>query len=60
MLDTLAAQKPQLSALELGLLTASVAATASCPFLFSGAFVEVLPPTAAACKSLNQAVLQNS
>lgn len=50
LLDNLAAQKPQLSGLELGLLTASIAATASSPFMFAGAFAEVLPPTAAACE----------
>jgi hypothetical protein len=50
LLDNLAGQKPQLTGLELGLLSMSVFAAASGPFLFGGALTEVLAPTAAACK----------
>ena len=53
LLDNLAGQQPQLSPLELTLLSLSVAAASSGPVLFNdGAKVaEVLAPAAAACKS---------
>ena len=50
LLDNLAGQKPQLSALELVMLSASVAAASSSPWIMGGKLTEVLPPTAAACK----------
>ncbi len=50
LLDNLAGQKPQLSALELVMLSASVAAASSSPWIMGGTLTEVLPPTAAACK----------
>lgn len=50
LLDNLAGQKPQLTALELLLLSASVTAASSSPWIMGGKLTEVLPPTAAACK----------
>ena len=50
LLDNLAGQKPQLSALELLMLSGSVAAASSSPWIMGGSLTEVLPPTAAACK----------
>lgn len=50
LLDKVAGQKPQLTALELTLLSASVAAAASGPWLVGGKLTEFLAPTAAACK----------
>ena len=50
LLDNLAGQKPQLTALELFMLTASVTAAASGPWVMGGALTEFLAPTAAACK----------
>jgi hypothetical protein len=51
LLDKMAGQNPQLTALELTILSGSVAAAASGPFLFGGALTGFLAPTAAACKS---------
>lgn len=48
LLDKVAGQKPQLTALELTLLSASVAAAASGPWLVGGKLTEFLAPTAAA------------
>jgi hypothetical protein len=50
LLDNLAGQKPQLTALELFMLSASVTAASSSPWIMGGKLTEVLPPTAAACK----------
>lgn len=50
LLDNLAGQRPQLTALELLLLSASVTAASSSPWIMGGRLTEVLPPTAAACK----------
>jgi hypothetical protein len=50
LLDKVAGQKPQLTALELTLLSISVAAAASGPWLLGGKLTEFLAPTAAACK----------
>ena len=50
LLDNLAGQKPQLTALELIMLSASVTAASSSPWIMGGQLTEVLPPTAAACK----------
>lgn len=51
-LDNIAAEKPQLSRLELTLLSTSVAAAACGPILFTEGYkiAEVLAPAAAACK----------
>jgi hypothetical protein len=49
-LDTLAGEKAQLTALEFTLLSMSVFAAGSGPFLFGGKFTEFLAPTCAACK----------
>jgi len=48
LLDNLAGQKPQLTVLELVLLSASVTAASSSPWIMHGKLLEVLPPTAAA------------
>ncbi|VEU35918.1 unnamed protein product [Pseudo-nitzschia multistriata] len=48
LLDNLAGQKPQLTALELIMLSASVTAASSSPWIMGGKLTEVLPPTAAA------------
>lgn len=50
LLDKVAGQKPQLTALELTILTTSVAAAASGPWVLGGKLTEFLAPTAAACK----------
>jgi hypothetical protein len=50
LLDNLAGQKPQLTALELLMLSASVAAAASGPWILGGKLTEFLAPTAAACR----------
>lgn len=50
LLDNLAGQKPQLRGLELFMLSASVAAAASGPWILGGKLTEFLAPTAAACK----------
>ena len=50
LLDNLAGQKPQLTALELFMLTSSVTAAASGPWIMGGTLTEFLAPTAAACK----------
>ena len=50
LLDNLAGQKPQLTALELVLLSASVTAASSSPWILGGRLTEVLPPAAAACE----------
>jgi hypothetical protein len=50
LLDKAAGQKPQLTALELTLLSISVAAAASGPWLVGGKLTEFLAPAAAACK----------
>lgn len=49
LLDNMAGQQPQLTALELTLLSLSVAAAASGPFIFGGALTEFVAPTSAAC-----------
>ena len=49
LLDNLAGQKPQLTALELFMLSTSVAAAASGPWILGGKLTEFLAPTAAAC-----------
>ena len=56
MLDNLAGQKPQLTGLELTLLSLSVSAAASGPFILGGRLTEVLAPTSAACKSIMKKV----
>eukprot|EP00532_Pseudo-nitzschia_australis_P015235 CAMPEP_0168273078 /NCGR_PEP_ID=MMETSP0141_2-20121125/16555_1 /TAXON_ID=44445 /ORGANISM="Pseudo-nitzschia australis, Strain 10249 10 AB" /LENGTH=647 /DNA_ID=CAMNT_0008214539 /DNA_START=390 /DNA_END=2333 /DNA_ORIENTATION=+ len=48
LLDNLAGQRPQLTALELIMLSASVTAASSSPWIMGGQLTEVLPPTAAA------------
>eukprot|EP00537_Pseudo-nitzschia_pungens_P011271 CAMPEP_0172396042 /NCGR_PEP_ID=MMETSP1061-20121228/23207_1 /TAXON_ID=37318 /ORGANISM="Pseudo-nitzschia pungens, Strain cf. pungens" /LENGTH=633 /DNA_ID=CAMNT_0013127797 /DNA_START=219 /DNA_END=2117 /DNA_ORIENTATION=- len=48
LLDNLAGQRPQLTALELVMLSASVTAASSSPWIMGGQLTEVLPPTAAA------------
>ena len=48
LLDTLAGAKPQLTALEFSLLSLSVFAAGSGPFIFGGRLTEFLAPTAAA------------
>eukprot|EP00536_Pseudo-nitzschia_multiseries_P005439 jgi/Psemu1/190462/e_gw1.101.61.1 len=48
LLDNLAGQRPQLTALELIMLSASVTAASSSPWIMGGRLTEVLPPTAAA------------
>jgi hypothetical protein len=53
MLDTLAGEKPQLTALEFSLLSLSVFAAGSGPWLLGGKLTEFLAPTAAACKCPN-------
>ena len=50
LLDNLAGQRPQLTVLELILLSFSVTAASASPWIFGGQLAEVLPPTAAACK----------
>ena len=50
ILDTLADEKPQLTALEFSLLSLSVFAAGSGPWLLGGKLTEFLAPTAAACK----------
>jgi hypothetical protein len=50
LLDNLAGQKPQLTVLELILLSLSVTAASASPWILGGQLAEVLPPTAAACK----------
>lgn len=50
LLDNLAGQKAQLTTLELLMLSASVTAASSSPWIMGGKLTEVLPPTAAACK----------
>lgn len=50
LLDNLAGQKPQLTALELFMLSTSVAAAASGPWILGGKLTEFLAPTAAACE----------
>jgi hypothetical protein len=50
LLDNLTGQKPQLTALELFMLSLSVAAAASGPWILGGKLTEFLAPTAAACK----------
>ena len=50
LLDNLAGQKPQLTALELVLLSVSVTAASSSPWILGGRLTEVLPPAAAACE----------
>ena len=50
LLDKVAGQKPQLTLLELTLLSTSVFAAASGPFIFGGKLTEFMAPTAAACK----------
>jgi hypothetical protein len=51
MLDTLAGEKPQLTALEFSLLSLSDFAAGSGPWLLGGKLTEFLVPTAAAvCK----------
>lgn len=52
LLDNLAGQRPQLTVLELILLSLSVTAASASPWIFGGQLAEVLPPTAAACKLL--------
>ena len=52
LLDNLAGQRPQLTVLELILLSFSVTAASASPWIFGGQLAEVLPPTAAACKSV--------
>ena len=52
LLDNMAGQQAQLTALELTLLSLSVGAAASGPFLFGGKLTEFLAPTSAACKYL--------
>ena len=54
LLDNLTGQKPQLTALELLMLSSSVAAAASGPWIFGGKLTEFLAPTAAACKYHNR------
>lgn len=49
LLDNMAGQQPQLTALELTLLSAAVGAAASGPFIMGGALTEFLAPTSAAC-----------
>ena len=53
LLDNLAGQKPQLTSLELFMLSTSVAAAASGPWILGGKLTEFLAPTAAACKLRN-------
>ena len=48
LLDRMAGQKPQLSALEFGLLTTAVLAAASGPFFMQGQLTEFLAPSMAA------------
>jgi hypothetical protein len=48
LLDQLAGQRPQLSALELFLLSAAVATSACSPFILSGRLTEFISPVAAA------------
>ncbi|OEU19067.1 hypothetical protein FRACYDRAFT_237358 [Fragilariopsis cylindrus CCMP1102] len=48
LLDNLAGQRPQLTVLELILLSFSVTAASASPWIFGGQLAEVLPPTAAA------------
>ena len=50
MLDVLAGQRPQLTALEFALLSMTVVSAASGPLILNGALTEFLAPTAAACK----------
>ena len=50
LLDRMAGQKPQLTSLELILLSTSVMAAASGPWILGGTLTEFLAPTAAACK----------
>ena len=50
MLDTLAGQKPQLTALEFTMLSMTVLAAGSGPWIGSGALTEFLAPAACACK----------
>ena len=54
-LDNIAAEKPQLSTLELSLLSMSVAAASCGPILFTEGYkiAEVLAPAAAACESID-------
>ena len=52
LLDNMAGQQAQLTALELTLLSLSVGAAASGPFLLGGKLTEFLAPTSAACKYL--------
>lgn len=49
LLDDMAGKQPQLTALELTLLSLSVGAAASGPFIMGGALTEFLAPTSAAC-----------
>ena len=50
LLDNLAGQKTQLTAIELALLSLSVFASSSSPWILGGTLTEFLPPVAAACK----------
>jgi hypothetical protein len=50
ILDTLADEQPQLTGLEFTLLSLSVFAAGSGPWLLGGKLTEFLAPTAAACK----------
>jgi hypothetical protein len=49
LLDNMAGQQPQLTALELTLLSLAVGAAASGPFIMGGSLTEFLAPTSAAC-----------
>ena len=50
LLDRLVVQKPQLSVVELTLLSMSVLAASSSPLILGGSAMEFLAPSAAACK----------
>ena len=60
MLDVLAGQRPQLTALEFALLSMTVVSAASGPLILNGALTEFLAPTAAACKLYRGSFIDSS
>jgi hypothetical protein len=60
ILDRLAGQKPQLTALEITMLSTSVFAAASGPWFLGGSLTRFVAPTAAACKSISSVDLASS